>query len=552
MVKATRNRVIHKQTTSEFFCKHIVLQFINFTCSDIYAQYGMMSQYGTPNPFNQTSATAPYGGYNQPATSMYGMGYGNPQQMMASQYGTYAQPFANPPAGSAGSYGIGATGNPMTGEGSRTIYLGNVPSNIEPHDILKCVHSGMIDSYRKVPDKNCAFISFVESTAAQMFYQEFLAKRFTVNGNDIKIGWGKGSNMNNTLKLQVQNGASRNVYLGRLTELDTEDTIRSDLKKFGPIECIRLIREKNIAFVHFFTIATAIKCVAALSQDPAWAEKRVNYGKDHCADLADQYSNVLGYQNPYGNPVAGNFGFDPYSMNTAYAMQGAVAPPGTSPLQRTLYIGNIHHDATVEDLCNVIRGGNLIQVRLLPEKHIAFLTFADAATAINVFNYATSAGVNIKGKRLRIGWGKPSTISPQVALAVQNGATRNIYIGNIDARVITVEKLREDFSQYGEIELINIHHEKNCAFVNFTSVQNAIAALSHIKENPDYSQLKINYGKDRCGNASKPYKSRSMVNVKEEITDNSPLSPTHDNEAKLDNTKTDQINTNSAQTNAGI
>jgi RNA recognition motif-containing protein len=499
----------------------------------------MMSQYGSANPFNQTSAATPYGGYSQPTASMYGMGYGNAQQMMASQYGAaYAQSFANPAAaGPASGYGVGPSANAMTGEISRTIYLGNIPSNLEPHDILKCVHSGMVDSYRKVPEKNCAFMSFVDPSAAQMFYQEFLTKRFTVNGNDIKIGWGKGNNMNNTIKLQVQNGASRNVYLGRLTESDTEDTIRSAVKKFGPIECIRLIREKNIAFVHFLTIVAATKCVATLSQEPSWTEKRVNYGKDHCADLADQYSNVLGYQNPYGNPVAGNFSFDPYSMNAGYGMQGPGGAPSTSHLQRTLYIGNIHHDATAEDLCNVIRGGNLIQVRLLPEKHIAFLTFADAATAINVFNYATSTGVNIKGKRLRIGWGKPSTIPSQIALAVQNGATRNIYIGNIDPRVITIEKLREDFSEYGEIELINIHHEKNCAFVNFTSVSSAVTALSQIKQKPEYAELKINYGKDRCGNAWKPSKSRSMSNAsvrKEEIIDNSPLSPTRDNETKVD------------------
>jgi RNA recognition motif-containing protein len=487
----------------------------------------MMSQYGSANPFSQTTV-APYGGYNQPTAAMYGMGYGNPQQMMTSQYGAYAQSFANPAIGATAGYGVGPSANT---EPSRTIYLGNIPPTLEAHDILKCVHSGMIDSYRKVPEKNCAFLSFVDPSAAQMFYQEFLTKRFTVNGNDIKIGWGKGNHMNNTLKLQIQNGASRNVYLGRLTESDTEDSIRAVVKKFGPIECIRLIREKNIAFVHFLTIVSATKCVATLSQDPSWADKRVNYGKDHCADLADQYSNVLGYQNPYGNPVGGSFGFDPYNMNAGYGMQGPGVPPGTSPLQRTLYIGNIHHDATVEDLCNVIRGGNLIQIRLLPEKHIAFLTFADAATAINVFNYATTTGVNVKGKRLRIGWGKPSNIPSQIALAVQNGATRNVYIGNIDPRVMTVEKLRQDFSEYGEIELINIHHEKNCAFVNFTSVNSAITALSQIKEKPEYAELKINYGKDRCGN---PFKSRSVGVKKEENFDNSPLSPAHDEGLKTD------------------
>lgn len=47
---------------------------------------------------------------------------------------------------------------------------------------------------------------------------------------------------------------------------------------------------------------------------------------------------------------------------------------------------------------------------------------------------------------------------------------------------------------------MNALKEKQCAFVNFTNITNAIKAIEGIKSHPDYSSLKIAYGKDRCGN----------------------------------------------------
>lgn len=39
--------------------------------------------------------------------------------------------------------------------------------------------------------------------------------------------------------------------------------------------------------------------------------------------------------------------------------------------QRCVYIGNVPVDTTVEELCNIIRGGNLQQIRFLPVKNCA-------------------------------------------------------------------------------------------------------------------------------------------------------------------------------------
>jgi len=43
-------------------------------------------------------------------------------------------------------------------------------------------------------------------------------------------------------------------------------------------------------------------------------------------------------------------------------------------------------------------------------------------------------------------------------------------------------------------------HARNCAFVNFTNISNAIKAIDGIKNKPEYANLRIAHGKDRCAN----------------------------------------------------
>jgi hypothetical protein len=106
----------------------------------------------------------------------------------------------------------------------------------------------------------------------------------------------------------------------------------------------------------------------------------------------------------------------------------------------------------------------------------------------------------IHNRRLKIGWGKHSgALPPAIALAVSGGASRNVYIGNLDESW-TEDRLRQDFQEYGEIELVNTLREKSCAFVNFTNIANAIKAIEAVRGKEEYKRFKVNFGKDRCGN----------------------------------------------------
>ena len=131
-----------------------------------------------------------------------------------------------------------------------------------------------------------------------------------------------------------------------------------------------------------------------------------------------------------------------------------------------------------------------------------FVTFIDPAAALTFFHAASYQGLTLNNRRIKLGWGKnPGPLQPALALAVHAGATRNVYIGNIeDFETFSEDRLKRDFGEYGDIELINFLKEKNCGFVNFTNVSNAIKAIEGIKNKPDYANLRIAHGKDRCAN----------------------------------------------------
>lgn len=91
-----------------------------------------------------------------------------------------------------------------------------------------------------------------------------------------------------------------------------------------------------------------------------------------------------------------------------------------------------------------------------------FVTFIDPAAALTFFQVASYQGLTLNNRRLKIGWGKNAgPLPPALALAVHSGATRNVYVGNIeDFDKFNDEKLKRDFGEFGEIELVNFLKEK--------------------------------------------------------------------------------------------
>ena len=467
-------------------------------------QHNQQTQMNSPVN-NQQSTFSPQMYQNMVSPTNYGVQQylGGPQ----SPTGSFSN-IGNQAFGGVAQMSMAQT---MGSASSRTVYLGNIPPETSAEEILGHVRSGQIESVRLLPDKNCAFISFLDGSSATHFHSDAILKKLAIRGQDIKVGWGKPAQVPTSVSVAVQqSGASRNVYLGNLPETVTEAELREDLGKFGPIDTVKIVREKAIGFVHFLSIGNAIKAVSQLPQEPKWqAPRRVYYGKDRCAYVSKtQQQNAaqyLGIAPGYAHMLNGA---DRDLISNALAQQSVAAAAvatqagGVNNLgNRTVYLGNIHPETTIEEICNVVRGGLLHHIRYIPDKHICFVTFIDPTSAASFYALSNIQGLMIHNRRLKIGWGKHSGgLPPAIALAVSGGASRNVYIGNLDESW-TEERLRQDFSEYGEIELVNALREKSCAFVNFTNISNAIKAIEAIRSREEYQRFKVNFGKDRCGNA---------------------------------------------------
>ncbi|ODV62816.1 Mrn1p ASCRUDRAFT_16699, partial [Ascoidea rubescens DSM 1968] len=401
---------------------------------------------------------------------------------------------------------------------SRTVYLGNVPPEITPEELLDHVRSGIIESVRILPSKMCAFISFIDESSALLFHSDAILKRLTIKNNDIRIGWGKSTPITPAVLNAIQrDGATRNVYLGLLPHDITENDLKNDLIKFGQIDTIKILPDKGVAFVHFLSILSAVRVVQQLPLEEKYVNRKVFYGKDRCAFItktqqhnAAQFLGLAPGMEHLVTAADRDFISNALVQQSAAAAAIATSAGGANNLgNRTVYLGNLHPDSSIEEICNVVRGGLLQNIRYLNERHVCFITFIDPIAAAQFFAMCHLHGLTIHNRRIKVGWGKHSGPLPNpIALAVSSGASRNIYIGNIEKDLETVyseAKLRKDFSKFGEIEQINFLPEKKCAFVNFTNIANAIKAIDGIKTNNDFKNFKINYGKDRCGNMPRQF-----------------------------------------------
>lgn len=73
---------------------------------------------------------------------------------------------------------------------TRTVYVGNLPSDASVDELLSQVRFGPIESIRILPEKSCAFISFLDPTTAAAFHSDALMRKIRLHDHDLKIGWG--------------------------------------------------------------------------------------------------------------------------------------------------------------------------------------------------------------------------------------------------------------------------------------------------------------------------------------------------------------------------
>lgn len=424
---------------------------------------------------------------------------------------------------------------------SRTLYLGGITADITANDIFNHVRGGAVEALRFLVDRHCAFLDFVDEAGAATYYHERLparCKKFTVRERDIRVAWAKSTLMTEQMRTALRNGATRCVYIGGLRGLGDElattvaetgphvqglEDLRTRLKRTfeglpGSVEQLRVVPELKAAFIHMTCVADAMRAVDALGKSPEWSGYRISFGKDRCSRLKTRDDpNLPLPSNPV--PIQGGGGGDTGDLNKGGAgtphsqpihnngsnIQGGLSSSSSS--SRTVYLGGMPEGATAEDLCNVIRGGQLEKIRMSPEKHCAFVTFVEATAAAAFYALASEGlGVWVRGVRLRAGWGQPSILPRAVLAALRQGASRTLYLGNVDSvRLGGEEGVRTMFAPHGTLEQVHFLRggnagsaSKSVLFVSYCCLLDAVRALEATRSDPLFQHCTLAYGRDRC------------------------------------------------------
>jgi len=201
----------------------------------------------------------------------------------------------------------------------------------------------------------------------------------------------------------------------------------------------------------------------------------------------------------------------PYPNNDPQAspsrlLAAAIEAAESAPNKRTVFIGNIREDTTTQDLCNAIRLGALQRIVYNTHQAFAFVTFMDPTAALAFYIYASVHGVWANRRRLHVAWSKNAEhLPPILAEAVQKGASRCVYVGNIENwETFSEERLTRDFANFGVIEHARFLRDMNAGWIHFENLYDAVKAVTRLGERLEYTEIRLGYGTDRCARMPRP------------------------------------------------
>ncbi|KAI9354075.1 armadillo-type protein [Zopfochytrium polystomum] len=137
---------------------------------------------------------------------------------------------------------------------------------------------------------------------------------------------------------------------------------------------------------------------------------------------------------------------------------------------RSVWVGNLDISLSPADLLSVFSPfGPIESLRILPEKECAFVNFVHVEDAVRAKE--DMHGVMVGSTVIKLGFGKVESINDHYAVQ----PTKSLWIGNIPANTDPAD-LESIFSVFGSVESARVLSHKNCGFVNFDRLEDAIEA----------------------------------------------------------------------------
>lgn len=143
---------------------------------------------------------------------------------------------------------------------SRALWLGNISPSIKVSDLTQIFSSyGHIESARILSDKDCAFINFESIQSALAAKRDLENKGCRLAGSIIRVGFGKTNvNLTNEASPNVQ-GPTRALWVGHIPTQTSPVILQPIFEAFGKVESIRILSQKNCAFINFVRQEDAVR-----------------------------------------------------------------------------------------------------------------------------------------------------------------------------------------------------------------------------------------------------------------------------------------------------
>ncbi|CDS07619.1 hypothetical protein LRAMOSA01568 [Lichtheimia ramosa] len=168
---------------------------------------------------------------------------------------------------------------------------------------------------------------------------------------------------------------------------------------------------------------------------------------------------------------------------------------------RSLWLGNIDPSLTTQDLnCIFSPFGAIESVRILPDRECAFVNFTSLEDALRAKDELVhKMNSRLGNTPVKVGFGKPEPPTcGDIGANAQQEPTRALWIGNIPATT-TYSTLLSIFSPFGAIESVRVLTHKNCGFVNFESLEDAVRAKKALQNTeimgPNTGAVRIGFAK---------------------------------------------------------
>ena len=156
-----------------------------------------------------------------------------------------------------------------------------------------------------------------------------------------------------------------------------------------------------------------------------------------------------------------------------HSMTGEYGP------SRSLWIGNLDPNLSEDEIRECFeKYGDVESLRLLPEKECAFVNYEHIEDAVAAKE--NMQGTPLGNTILRVRFGKVETApSSSANVLLDSQPTCALWIGNVSGELdqdYVSQQLYQLFSPFGEIVFMRVLRQKNCAFINFRSEEEATNA----------------------------------------------------------------------------